>query len=151
MGGRGANVKISGRVTKLPDLEGSEKQIAWAKDIRESYLELMRKARKFYERARDLGGIYKVPAKEHQLSASALWAVKVYHPEALEDYVEDTFEDIELLEKYEAAPWGSKARLLLAKKYQRAIFDESIKRLDKAVAKKASQKQVKVWIESRLR
>lgn len=45
---------------------------------------------------------------------------------------------------------GSKARLLLAKKYQRAIFDESIKRLDKAVAKKASQKQAKVWIESRL-
>ncbi|MFZ7033959.1 hypothetical protein [Bulleidia extructa] len=42
MGGRGANVKISGRVTKLPDLEESEKQIAWAKDIRESYLELMR-------------------------------------------------------------------------------------------------------------
>gem|GEM_PF-5581333 len=31
---------------------------------------------------------------------------------------------------------GSKARLLLANKYQRTIFDESIKRLDKAVAKK---------------
>lgn len=147
MGGRGANVKISGRVTKLPDLEGSEKQIAWAKDIRESYLELMRKARKFYERARDLGGTDKVPSKEHQQAASALWAVKVYHPEALTSYVED----IELLEKYEEAPWGSKARLLLANKYQRAIFDESIKRLDKAVAKKASQKQAKVWIESRLR
>lgn len=130
MGGRGANVKISGRVTKLPDLEGSEKQIAWAKDIRESYLELMRKARKFYERARDLGGFFKVPDKEYP--GTALWAVKVYHPEALEDYVED----IELLEKYEEAPWGSKARLLLANKYQRAIFDESIKRLDKAVAKK---------------
>lgn len=144
MGGRGANVKISGRVTKLPDLEGSEKQIAWAKDIRESYLELMRKARKFYERARDLGGFFKVPDKEYP--GTALWAVKVYHPEALEDYVED----IELLEKYEEAPWGSKARLLLANKYQRAIFDESIKRLDKAVAKKASQKQAKVWIESRL-
>lgn len=148
MGGRGANVKISGRVTKLPDLEGSEKQIAWAKDIRESYLELMRKARKFYERARDLGGIYKVPDKEYP--GTALWAVKVYHPEVLTDYVEDTFEDIELLEKYEEAPWGAKARLLLANKYQRAIFDESIKRLDKAVAKKASQKQAKVWIESRL-
>ena len=144
MGGRGANVKISGRVTKLPDLEGSEKQIAWAKDIRESYLELMRKARKFYERARDLGGFFKVPDKEYP--GTALWAVKVYHPEALEDYVED----IELLEKYEEAPWGSKARLLLANKYQRAIFDESSKRLDKAVAKKASQKQAKVWIESRL-
>lgn len=148
MDGRGANVKISGRVTKLPDLEGSEKQIAWAKDIRESYLELMRKARKFYERARDLGGIYKVPDKEYP--GTALWAVKVYHPEALEDYVEDTFEDIELLEKYEEAPWESKARLLLANKYQRAIFDKNIKRLDKAVAKKASQKQAKVWIESRL-
>lgn len=146
MGGRGTNVKISGRVTKLPDLEGSEKQIAWAKDIRESYLELMRKARKFYERARDLGGFFKVPDKEHQQAASALWAVKVYHPEALTSYIED----IELLEKYEEAPWGSKARLLLANKYQRAIFDESIKRLDKAVAKKASQKQAKVWIESRL-
>ena len=144
MGGRGANVKISGRVTKLPDLEGSEKQIAWAKDIRESYLELMRKARKFYERARDLGGFFKVPDKEYP--GTALWAVKVYHPEALEDYVED----IELLEKYEEAPWGSKTRLLLANKYQRAVFDESIKRLDKAVAKKASQKQAKVWIESRL-
>lgn len=147
MGGRGANVKISGRVTKLPDLEGSEKQIAWAKDIRESYLELMRKARKFYERARDLGGFFKVPDKEHQQAASALWAVKVYHPEALTSYIED----IELLEKYEEAPWGSKARLLLANKYQRAIFDKNIKRLDKAVAKKASQKQAKVWIESRLR
>lgn len=147
MGGRGANVKISGRVTKLPDLEGSEKQIAWAKDIRESYLEFMRKARKFYERARDLGGFFKVPTKEYQQAATALWAVKVYHPEALEDYVED----IELLEKYEEAPWGSKARLLLANKYQRAIFDKNIKRLDKAVAKKASQKQAKVWIESRLR
>lgn len=147
MGGRGTNVKISGRVTKLPDLEGSEKQIAWAKDIRESYLELMRKARKFYERARDLGGFFKVPDKEHQQAASALWAVKVYHPEALTSYIED----IELLEKYEEAPWGSKARLLLANKYQRAIFDKNIKRLDKAVAKKASQKQAKVWIESRLR
>ncbi len=147
MGGRGANVKISGRVTKLPDLEGSEKQIAWAKDIRESYLELMRKARKFYERARDLGGFFKVPDKEHQQAASALWAVKVYHPEALTSYIED----IELLEKYEEAPWGSKARLLLANKYQRAIFDKNIKRLDKAVAKKASQKQAKVWIKSRLR
>ena len=147
MGGRGTNVKISGKVTKLPDLEGSEKQIAWAKDIRESYLELMRKARKFYERARDLGGFFKVPDKEHQQAASALWAVKVYHPEALTSYIED----IELLEKYEEAPWGSKARLLLANKYQRAIFDKNIKRLDKAVAKKASQKQAKVWIESRLR
>lgn len=46
---------------------------------------------------------------------------------------------------------GSKARLLLANKYQRAIFDESIKKLDKAMTKKASQRQAKVWIESRLR
>ncbi len=108
MGGRGANVKISGRVTKLPDLEGSEKQIAWAKDIRESYLELMRKARKFYERARDLGGFFKVPDKEYP--GTALWAVKVYHPEALEDYVED----IELLEKYEEAPWGVKGKTVIS-------------------------------------
>lgn len=63
-----------------------------------------RKTRKFYERARDLGVIYKVPDKEYP--GTALWAVKVYHPEVLTDYVEDTFEDIELLEKYEEAPWG---------------------------------------------
>ena len=55
MGGRGASSGIAGGLRSLPKLEGTEKQVKWANDIRKNYIDDMNKAKEYFQQAHKKG------------------------------------------------------------------------------------------------
>lgn len=54
MGGRGTSSGNTSRLSKLPQLEGSEKQVKWATDLRNNIIKVIEAEKKAFKQNRDM-------------------------------------------------------------------------------------------------
>lgn len=122
-------------MTNLPNLEGSEKQIAWAEDIRKEYIERVEKYKVIRGTDEDeglrtiLGLRENVDRKEkNQIKKELGLAV--------------TKEERKALSKEEQKAQGKELR--------EELFNRRIKNEDTKIEEKLAETSAKVWIENRI-
>ena len=142
MGGRGASSGASGRNT----MKGTEKQIAWAKEIKASYMSMMNKEFGYLKRIQKTGS---TPDNEQDYQGAHAFA-KIYHPTATFEAVKSDMKTSELYKAFRSTARGTPERKEAGKAFRSAVASEAIRRLTKAVKKKAAEKSAAKWIEERM-
>lgn len=126
-------------------MKGTEKQIAWAEDIRAEYIEMMEKEIAWLNTVIETGSIM------GERNITAMNFAGVYHPEARYVVVEREMRDTDLFQKYHEIKGKTPEKKAAVKALRRAIAEESKKRLEKAVEERLVHDDAEYWIEHRMR
>lgn len=126
-------------------MTGTEKQIAWAEDIKANYMKMMDEAKEYYKEIAEAGSVTSV-----EEPVNAIIFVKAYHPTATYEAVKEEMKDSDLYKAFRTAERGSAERKAAGKAFRTAVATEALRRLEKESAEKASEESAAKWIESRM-
>lgn len=141
--GRGTS-KAGG--TGMVELVGTEKQVEWAKKIRETYIDMMKKEADYLQAVKKSGSIQTV---EHNATASVF--VNIYHPTATYESVEKDMKNTDIYKAFRSTTSGTPERKEAGKAFRSAVAQEALRRLNKEVEIKKKEKSAAKWIEERVR
>ena len=129
-------------------MKGTEKQIKWAEDIKAQYIGMMDQAKEYLQKRIENEGS---DLANDETPTVALIFLEVYHPTATYTAVYDEMRSSDLFKEFKATKSKTPERKAAGKAYRTAVCIEALKRVEEAVAERASNDEAKFWIESRMR
>ena len=125
-------------------MKGTEKQIAWAEDIKAEYIDMMKKEIEWLNTVIETGST----TAERNIAAACF--VNAYHQEAKYETVNIEMRGTDLFRVYHEAKSKTPEKKAAAKALRRATAEESKKRLEKAVEERLAHDDAAYWIEHRM-
>lgn len=124
---------------------GTEKQIAWAKDIKATYMSMMQKEIDFLEAIKATGS-----ARDVQEDLTARVFTEEYHPTCTFDAVKNEMKKSDLYKAFISTESGTPERKKAGKAFRTAVATEALRRLTAEIKEKASEESAAKWIEERM-
>ena len=131
-------------------MKGTEKQVAWAEEIKENYIESINSYKDYLGKVAEKGTT-KIYDDDHNFQKVGEIFVNAYHPEALYETVKDDMKSSDLYKAFRASERGSQERKALGKEFRSAVAYEAISRLTDASEKQSSEESAAWWIEHRMK
>lgn len=125
-------------------MKGTEKQIAWAEEIKATYLAKMEEAASYLRQVIETGS-----TRVDEYPELGIKFVELYHREALYDTVDAEMKTSDLYKAFSEAQRGTPEKKAAGKAYRTAVAREALARLEKAVAERSANEDARFWIESR--
>lgn len=126
-------------------MKGTEKQIAWAEDIKATYMERTSEYTEYLKKVAEAGDLMR-----DEIPALAMEFVARYHENATYENVDAEMRSSDLYKVFKEAQRGTPEKKAAGKAYRSAVAAEALTRLEKAVAERASVEDATFWIENRM-
>jgi hypothetical protein len=128
-------------------MKGTEKQIAWAENIKAEYMSMMEKMFEYLKRIQETGS---TPDNVQDYFGACAF-VAVYHPTATFEVVYNDMKASDLYKAFRSTENRTPERKAAGKAFRTAVASEAIRRLTEAVKEKAAEESAAKWIEERMR
>ena len=129
-------------------MKGTEKQVAWAEEIKSQYISMMNQAKDYLQKRIENEGS---ALADDETPITALAFAKIYHPTATYDAVYTDMKSSDLFKVFMATKSKTPERKAAGKAYRTAVCYEALKRLEESIEERTSHDDATYWIENRMR